>query len=142
MADLASPDLQAMFRRAPFVADVGAELLALGTGECESALALAPRHLQHTGQVHAGVLATLADHTAGAAAQTTLAPGSGYVVTAELKLSLLRAAQGDRLRCVARVIKPGRQIVFTEADVYCRSGEREQHVARLSATMAVVSAAG
>ena len=132
---------QALFHQAPFVVDVGAELTALRPGECESALALQPRHLQHSGQVHAGVLTTLADHTAGAAAQSTLRPGSGVIVTAELKLSLLRAARGEALRCVARVIKPGRQLVFTEAELWCRQAGDEQLVAKLSATMAVVPAA-
>ena len=129
---------QAVFRQAPFVADVGAELVGMSPGECHSALRVEPRHLQHSGQVHAGVLTTLADHSAGAAAQSTLAPGAGFVVTAELKLSLLRPAKGERLRCVAKVIKPGRQLVFTEAEVYCARGDSETLVAKLSATMAVV----
>lgn len=130
---------QAMFRSAPFVADLGIQATATAFGECHSAMVLQPRHLQHTGVVHAGVLTTLADHTAGVAAQTTVPAGSGTILTAELKLSLLRAARGDSLRCVATVLKPGRQVAFVEAEVFCRDGQKEQLVAKLSATMAVVA---
>jgi uncharacterized protein (TIGR00369 family) len=128
---------RARFREAPFVADVGIELEAIDVGVCETSLALAPRHLQRTGQVHAGVLATIADHTAGAAAFTTLADDESAIVTVELKLSLLRAALGQRLRCRAQVIKPGRQFAFTEAEVHCD----DKLVAKMSATMTVVKRA-
>jgi uncharacterized protein (TIGR00369 family) len=137
-ADFTLARCQAMFQAAPFVADLGIEATAVSAGECHSALVLAHRHLQHTGVVHAGVLTTMADHTAGAAAQSTVAPG-GTILTAELKVSLLRAARGQALRCVARVLKPGRQLVFTEAEVYCRDGDKESLVVKLSATMAVLA---
>lgn len=132
---------RAVFRSAPFVAEVGIEPTAIASGECETMLVLQPRHLQHSGQVHAGVITTMADHTAGAAAQT-LVDNGGYVVTAELKLSLLRAAQGERLVCRATVLKPGRQIMFTEAEVHCLKGSESHLVAKLSATMAVVARKG
>ncbi|MEW6707133.1 MAG: PaaI family thioesterase [Pseudomonadota bacterium] len=129
---------RAVFRSAPFVADVGIEPTAVAAGECETMLVIEPRHLQHSGQVHAGVITTMADHTAGAAAHT-LAGEGGFVLTAELKLSLLRPAQGERLVCRATVIKPGRQIMFTEAEVHCQRGDESHLVAKLSATMAVVA---
>ncbi|WP_284616897.1 PaaI family thioesterase [Aquabacterium humicola] len=142
---------QAIFDRAPFVKHLGVRIDAASPGELHTSLVVQPHHLQHTGFVHAGVITTLADHSAGAAAQSSLGdplagtdgdagnPGrSGYVVTAELKVSLLRAAKGGRLRCVARVLKTGRQIVFTESEVWCDDGQREQLVAKLSGTMAVV----
>jgi uncharacterized protein (TIGR00369 family) len=130
---------RAIFAKAPFVADLGIEPTALGEGRCETTLALQPRHLQHTGQVHAGVVTTLADHTAGAAAQSVLPPGS-FAITAELKVSLLRAARGRTLTCNAVVLKPGRALVFTEAEVWCHDGDPAARtmVAKLSATMAVV----
>jgi uncharacterized protein (TIGR00369 family) len=134
-------DLEAarkVFRAAPFVADVGIEPTAIGDGECETALELQPRHLQRGGQVHAGVITTMADHSAGAAA-FTLTDGGGAVVTADMHVSLLRAAKGERLLCRAWVVKPGRLIMFTEAEVHCVAGGESQLVARFSATMAVVS---
>lgn len=137
-----TPDLdtlRAFFAKAPFMADLGIEPTAGGEGTIESALALLPRHYQHTGQVHAGVMVTMADHSMGAAAQTLAAKGF-VVITAELSIRLLRAARGERLQCEARVLKPGRQISFTEADVWCETGNRRVHVLRAAATMALVAA--
>ena len=124
-----------IFARAPFIADLGIEPLTVADGRIESGLELAPRHYQHTGQVHAGVMVTLADHSMGIAAQTLA--GEAVVITAELSSRLLRAARGERLFCEARVIKRGRNISFTEADVYCESGGERVHVLRASATMAL-----
>ncbi len=137
---MAIPDLdtvRAFFARAPFVVDIGIQAESVGNGEITTGIALERRHLQHSGQVHAGVIATLADHTSGAAAQMMAADGD-LILTAEMKLSLLRAARGERLRCRATVLKPGRRVSFVEADVWCVEAGRETHVARFSATMAVV----
>ena len=129
------------FLSAPFMADLGIEPVAVSEGRMRTELAVAPRHLQHTGQVHAGVMATLADHTMGAAAQTT-APEGYWIITAELKTSLLRPGRGDRLVCVASVIKPGRQVCFTEAEVFAENGGQRTLVCKASATMAVVATKG
>ena len=109
--------LRGFFRSAPFMVDLGVEPVDAAEGRVTTILALAPRPLQHTGQVHAGVSTAMADHTMGAAAQTMAAPGR-VVLTAELKSSLLRGAKGARLVCEARVLKAGRQVTFTEAEVY------------------------
>ena len=87
--------VRAFFRLAPFMVDLGVEPVAVSEGRMSTELKLATRHFQHTGQVHAGVMATLADHTMGAAAQTC-APEGYWVVTAELKTSLLRPASVAR----------------------------------------------
>lgn len=137
--DLAT--LQKMFRQAPFVADIGMELESLGDGECVTVLRVEPRHLQQNGVVHAGVQATMADHTAGAAA-STVTPTGGAVMTAEFKISLLRAARGDLLRCRARVLKTGAKLVFVESEVWCTASADEQLVAKASATMSVLAPAG
>jgi len=125
------------FRHAPFVAHLGIELEALGPGWCEARLDVQPWHMQQTGVVHAGVVSTLADHCAGAAATTQLAPGE-FVVTAEYKINLLRGARGERLHCRAEVLKPGQTLAVVEAQVFAeRAGQREL-VAKLNATMAVI----
>jgi len=127
-----------IFSRAPFINDLGIVPIEAGDGCVSSRVVLQPRHLQHTGVVHAGVMVTLADHSMGAAAQS-MAPEGFFVLTAELSTQLLRPAQGESLLCEARVVKPGRQICFTEADVYALRGEQRVHVARASATMALVA---
>lgn len=128
--------LRGFFRQAPFMVDLGIEPVDVAEGCVVTELVLAPRHLQHTGQVHAGVMVSMADHSMGAAAQTVAAAGT-MAITAELSMRLLRAAAGQKLRCEARVLKPGRQISFTEADVYCEADGQRTLVARASATMAL-----
>ncbi|MEY2921237.1 MAG: hypothetical protein RL261_2542 [Pseudomonadota bacterium] len=126
------------FKEAPFIAHLGIELDDLGPGFCEASLALQPWHMQQTQVVHAGVLSTLADHCAGAAATTQLQAGE-FVVTAEFKINLLRGARGERLRCRAEVLKPGRRLAVVEAQVWVESGGTAELVAKLNATMAVVA---
>ena len=131
--------LRGFFRKAPFMSDLGVEPLAVTQGKVTTQLAVQGKHLQHTGVVHAGVLASLADHTMGAAAQT-MAPDGHWVVTAEFKVNLLRGAKGESLVCEAWVLKPGRNIMFTEAEVYMVA-DGERHLAvKASGTMAVVKA--
>jgi uncharacterized protein (TIGR00369 family) len=117
------------------------EAVAVGEGRVTTVLPLQPRHMQHLGQAHAGVMTSLADHTMGAAAQTLAAPGY-WVLTAELKVSCLRAAKGARLVCEAQVIKPGRMLSFTEAEVFVEGeGGARTLVLKASATMAMVQRA-
>ena len=129
---------RAVFREAPFIVDLGIEPTFMGEGRCETELVVQPRMLQHTGQVHAGVITTLADHTAGAAAQSVL-PAGAVAITAELKISLMRPARAERLVCSAVVLKPGRALVFAEAEVHAMAGDGVRSlVAKLSATLAAV----
>ncbi|MBK7616132.1 MAG: PaaI family thioesterase [Vitreoscilla sp.] len=131
--------LRGFFRLSPFMVDLGAEPTAVEPGRVTSELVLQPRHLQHTGQAHAGVMATLADHSMGSAAQT-LATDGQWIVTAELKTSLMRPAKGERLVCEAWVLKAGRTLSFTEAEVYAVMGSERTLVMKASATMALTPA--
>lgn len=125
---------EAIFSRAAFVQHLGIRLLDLGPGWVETELPILPHHLQQDGVVHAGVQATLADHSAGAAAGT-LAPPGAATLSVEFKIQLLRPASGKRLRCRAEVLRPGRNLVATEAWVYADAGGQEKLVSKLSATM-------
>ncbi len=137
-----TPDLDSVrsfFKLSPFMVELGVEPLAVAAGRITTALPVAHKHLQHTQQVHAGVMASLADHSMGAAAQT-LAPADRWVVTAELKTSLLRPGKGQRLVCEALVLKAGRTLSFTEAEVYAEQDGQRSLVMKASATMALVPA--
>ena len=131
--------LRQFFRLSPFMIDLGVEPTAVSEGRITTQLPLAVRHMQHTAQAHAGVMATLADHSMGAAAQT-LAPEGHWVLTAELKTSALRPGRGERLVCEASVLKAGRRISFTEAEVYAEQDGKRTLVMKASATMAIVPA--
>lgn len=131
--------VRGFFAQAPFMVDLGVEPVAVAPGKLSTKLVIATRHLQHTGQVHAGVMAAMADHTMGAAAQS-LAPEGHWALTAELKTSQLRPARGERLVCEAVVLKAGRNLSFTEAEVYAEAAGQRTLVMKASATMALAKA--
>jgi uncharacterized protein (TIGR00369 family) len=138
---MTSPSLDAlreMFRAAPFIASLGVELESVSAGRCHTTLRLRPWHLQQNGVVHAGVIATLADHTAGAAAGSVLDDAS-YPLTAEFNINLLRSASGDQLTCHARVLKPGRTLIVAESEVFAGEGAAEVLVAKALVTLAVLA---
>ena len=141
MFDVKDPDwrqrVDEIFARANFVRELGIRLVDLGPGWVETELTVEPRHMQQDGVVHAGVQATLADHSAGAAAGT-LAPPGHATLSVEFKIQLLRPAAGERLRCRAEVLKPGRNIAATEAWVYAIAQGEEKLVSKLAGTMSYV----
>ncbi len=131
------PSLRSFFAASPFMVGLGVEPTAVADGSVTSEMVLEQRHHQHTGQCHAGVMATMADHTMGSAAQT-LAPVGTWAITAEFKTSQLRPGRGERLVCEAVVIKSGRTLSFTEAEVFAVSKGQRTLVMKASATMALV----
>jgi uncharacterized protein (TIGR00369 family) len=136
-----------VFAEAAFIRELGIELAHLSLGECHSSLAVRPEHLQQDGFVHAGVQATMADHTAGAAAATTI-PEGHIVLSVEFKINLLRPARGERLNCRAKVLRAGRQVTVAESEVYAAAsrpdgpgvGADEKLVSKATVTLAVVPA--
>jgi len=132
-------EIQRIFRAARFISDLGIELESVGDGECVTTLELKDRHLQQDGYVHAGVQATIADHTAGVAAATLLSEHQ-MVLSVEFKINLLRTAKGERLICRAEVLRPGRRFAVVESEVSCVDGGEERLVSKMTATIAYVDA--
>ena len=127
-----------LFKEAAFVRDVGIQLVEVTPGYCLTTLPLEDKHLQQNGFVHAGVQATLADHTAGAAGGS-LVPADKTVLSVEFKINLLRPAIGEKLVCEARVLKQGRTLTVTEAEVFVHAGEEKKLVSKATVTLAVVT---
>ncbi len=126
-----------IFKHAAFVQHLGIHMLSCGPGWCESELAIRPEHLQQDQFIHAGVQATLADHTAGAAAGTLMGADE-IVLTVEFKINLLRPAIGERLRARAEVLRAGRTLIVVESSVLDAAGRL---AAKAMVTMALVPAA-
>lgn len=135
--ELPREELGRIFKAAPFVASLGLHLVSVDPGVCETELIVKPRHLQQDGYVHAGVQATMADHTAGGAAATLIEPGH-IVLTVEFKINLLRAATGERLRCRSQVLKPGSRLIVAESEVFCENEVQSKLVSKTTASIAVV----
>lgn len=106
-------------------------------GYFQSRVLIEEHHRQQDGFVHAGVMATMADHTAGYAAFTTV-PEGFQILTIEFKINFLRPANGDSLVCRSRVIREGSQIIISESEVFDVKGEKETIVAKGLVTLMAV----
>ena len=135
--ELPREEVDRIFNAAPFVASLGIRLVGINPGICETELDVEPRHLQQDGFVHAGVQATMADHTAGGAAATLIEPNH-MILTAEFKINLLRAAKGERLTCRSKVLKPGSQLIVVESEVLCENEGTTKLVSMTTASIVVV----
>lgn len=106
-------------------------------GYFQSRVLIEEHHRQQDGFVHAGVMATMADHTAGYAAFTTV-PEEFQILTIEFKINFLRPANGDSLVCRSRVIREGSQIIISESEVFDLKVENETIVAKGLVTLMAV----
>ena len=116
---------------------IGFNLNVIEEGRTEGWLSIEQQHKQQKGFVHGGLVATLADITAGFAAYT-LVPEDQHVVTAEIKVSYFRPAVGEKLHVIGYVLKQGRKINFCEAEVwdisYDKEGKEIRHLAAKATT--------
>ena len=130
-------DVLRIFDKANFIRELGITVTDVGDGWCETSLNVTDRHRQQHGYVHAGVLATMADHTAGGAARS--ASGERDVITVEFKVNFFRPVTGDRLRCRSQVLRAGKSIIVAEAEVFSVESGGEKLVAKLTETCAVIA---
>src|SRR6516165_11116648 len=130
--------VERIFQDAEFIRSLGIELTSYGKGWCESRVRASPALQQQHGFIHAGALMTLADHTCGGAAASTVPEGRD-VITVENKVSFLRPASGQSLICRAEVLRAGKSLIFVEATVMVEREERRMIVAKASSTLAVIT---
>ena len=118
---------------APPKTDIQMMTLNVGTSitPATNSRTVRPELTQHHGYVHAGATTTIAD-VAGGFAAATLNPAGSSVLTVEFKVSLVAPAGGERLRAVARVLKPGRRITTCDVDVF---GVQADGTAKICAKM-------
>jgi uncharacterized protein (TIGR00369 family) len=126
-----------IFQRAEFVRSLGIELVSCGKGWCETRVNVSPTLQQQHGFVHAGAIMTLADHTCGGAAASTVPEGRD-VITVENKVSFLRPASGPILTCRADVLRAGRTLIFVEAAVMIEGEQGHMMIAKTLSTLAVI----
>jgi uncharacterized protein (TIGR00369 family) len=137
MPDDIEARVRGSFAQQTLMRTLGAEVLAVRLGEVEIVLPFSDRILQQHGFVHAGAVSAIADNACGYAALTTM-PGDAAVLTVEFKVNLLSPAKGERMRAVGRVVRAGRNLVITAADVFAESAGTSKQVALMTATMMVV----
>ena len=117
----------------------GFEPRVVADGVFESSLEIQPVHSQQDGFVHAGVIATMADHTAGYAAYTTVSE-SFRILTIEFKINFFKPAVGERMVCRSKVVNNGRKIKVSESEVFSISDGQEKLVAKAMVTLIALPA--
>ena len=95
---------------------LGARLLRVERGVCEIALPYSDRVTQQQGGFHGGAMGALADIAGGYAALSVAAEGM-EVTTVEYKINFVAAFMGGELRATGHVVKAGRRIIVTTAQV-------------------------
>ena len=141
MDELRQSRIRHIFDSANFVRDLGIQLSQIENDYCETILIPAERHRQQHGLIHAGVLATMADHTSGCAARGAVGLDQD-VISVEFKINFLRPAKSDKLKCVGKVLRGGKQIVIAEAEIFDVDGGSEKLIAKLTETLAVIESRG
>jgi len=120
-----------------FIADCGIEAVTYEEGYLESKLKILNKHRQQDHYIHAGVLATMADHTAGYAA-FSLVPEEMRILTIEFKINFLQPAYGHTLICRSRILREGSQIFIGESEVFDRRSKEEALAAKALVTLMAV----
>jgi uncharacterized protein (TIGR00369 family) len=106
-------------------------------GYFQSSVEIEDHHRQQDGFIHAGLMATMADHTAGYAAYSTVSEGF-RILTIEFKINFLKPAFGDSLVCHSRVIREGNQIIISESEVFDVRENKETLVGKALVTLMAV----
>ena len=108
--------IETSFLRQGMMQNLGAKLLRVEPGLCELSLPHSERVSQQQGSFHGGAMGTLAD-IAGGYAALTAAPLDMEVTTVEYKINFLASFTGGELRAIGRVVKAGKRIIVTTAEV-------------------------
>jgi uncharacterized protein (TIGR00369 family) len=96
---------------------------------------------QQHGFVHGGVVGMIADSAAGYAAMTTVPVGAS-VLTVEYKMNLLAPGNGEKLIARGKVVRPGRTLIVTQAEVFAVKDGQESLCALMQQTIMVMHGKG
>ncbi len=126
--------VRAAFAAQGFMDLIGAELGAVRPGFVEIRVPYRDDLCQHDGVFHGGLIGTLCDNSAAAAAGT-LAPPGHMVLTVEYKINFLNPGGGEALVARGQVLKSGRSLKVCRADAYCLADGAETHCASALVTV-------
>ena len=124
----------ASFQRQTVMALIGARLTRVEPGLVEIELPYREDLCQQHGFFHAGITSTIAD-SAGGYAAFSLFPADASVLTTEFKINLLAPADGESLRALGRVVKPGRNLTVCDVEVFAQKGGGSKLCAKLLQTL-------
>ena len=107
-------------KKIPFVGHLGIEVDSIDDGKATLSIVLKPELTNSFGSAHGGVIMSLMDVALCTAARSQH-PDSIGVITVDLSLQFIGVGKG-RLVAEARVLKPGRNTVFTEGEIRNEDG--------------------
>lgn len=111
-----------------------ARILKLAPGVCEIELPFSDKVSQQHGYFHGGAIGALADIAGGYAGYTTIGADDG-ILTVEYKLNILAPGVGERLIGRGRVLRAGRTLTVTAADIVAVKDGAEKLVAVMQQTL-------
>ncbi len=129
--------VRASFDRQSAMELIQASMPVIGHGHTEIHLPHWPGVEQQHGFVHGGVVGMIADSAAGYAAMT-MVPASASVLTVEYKMNLVAPADGEQLIARGKVVRPGRTLIVTQAEVFALKDGRETLCALMQQTIMVM----
>ncbi|QHE90722.1 hotdog fold thioesterase [Pandoraea fibrosis] len=109
--------IRASFDKQGVMTHWGAQLTHLADGHCEITLPFSDKVNQQHGFFHGGVIGAIADSAGGYAGYTRISPDQ-ELVTAEYKLNILAPGKGDTLVARGQVVKAGRTLIVTTAELF------------------------
>ena len=126
------------FVRQGMMQHLQARIVSVAWGQVEIALPYSERVTQQQGGYHGGAMGALADIAAGYAGLTQ-APDGHEVATVEYKINFLAAYQHGELRARGRVVRAGKRLIITTAEVvHLDDDGKESPCALMQQTLAVV----
>jgi len=131
--------LEKDYRRG-FVKFCGFQASKMDKGIFESTLTIGENHKTQDNFIHAGLIATMSDHTAGYAAYT-LVPDDIRILTIEFKINFLKPAFGRALKCKSEIISQGKQIIVAQSTVFDVRNIHEKMVSKSTITLMAIEAA-
>jgi uncharacterized protein (TIGR00369 family) len=140
MADFqpSNPNFEAIvresFSRQTAMTTIGAQMTKVASGEVVIEIPYNPDLTQQNGFMHGGIITAIADSACGYAAYT-LMPEGADVLAVEFKINLLAPAAGERFAAHGRVLRPGRTITVSAADVFAHDGGNQTLIASMLATL-------
>jgi len=130
--------VQTSFERQGLMRHWGAQIERVEPGVCVLSLPYSDKVTQQQAGFHGGAMGALADIAAGYAGLTQ-APAGMEVVTVEYKVNFLASCQGGRLVATGGVIKAGKRVLVTSAEVvHVADDGRETVCAVLQQTLMAV----
>lgn len=129
--------LSASFAKQGVMMAWNARLTSAADGACEIVLPMSAAVTQQHGFFHGGVIGTVADAAGGYAANTLLM-SDNECLTAEYKINFVAPAIGDTLIARGKVLKAGRTLVVSSADVFVVKDGVEKLCAIMQQTLFVI----